>query len=517
MLPTDVSEMNGRWRTGSTWLQLAGALLAIAAVTLVMHVWLHVSNAATVSITYLLFVLLIAATSRLRVAVVTSIVAMLCLNFFFLPPVRTFTIADPQNWVALFAFLIVSLVASNLSAVAHARTEEAVGRRDELARLFDLSRDVLLIPDGSEALPALARTIARRFDLDFVAIAVPSGDEWKLFDAGATSIALDDRDIAAAFADAQRSIEFDAYARTYAGHRTAAVNGRMIRLVPLRLGTKPIGVLAASGRPVEAGTLDTLAGVVAIAIERAHLLDERKAGELARQGEQLKTALLASLGHDLRTPLTAIRVAASNVKVSELTPADRLGQIDLILAEVERLTRLFENLLDMARIDAGAIATDARWTHPSEIVAVACGQVEQTLRGHAVEIAIEPDLPVRLDPRLTATALAHLLENAAQYAPSGSPIEVEVHVADDQLTIGVRDHGPGIASADLPHLFERFYRGCGANVRASGTGMGLWIARGLLAAEHGRVWAENHRDGGTRFTIAVAVAVKEIEAAPSPT
>jgi two-component system, OmpR family, sensor histidine kinase KdpD len=507
--------MNLRWRTGSTWLQLAGALLAIAAVTLVMHLWLHVSNAATVSITYLLIVLLIAATSRLRVAVVTSIVAMLCLNFFFLPPVGTFTIADPQNWVALFAFLVVSLVASNLSAVAQARTAEALGRRDELARLFDLSRDVLLIPDGSEALPALARTIARRFDLDFVAIAVPRGDEWKVFDAGARTIGLDDREIEAAFADAQRSIEFDAYARTYAGHRTATVNGRMIRLVPLRLGTRPIGVLAASGRPVEAGTLDTLAGVVAIAIERAHLLDERKAGELARQSEQLKTALLASLGHDLRTPLTAIRVAASNIKVADLPPADRLEQSDLILSEVERLTRLFENVLEMARIDAGAIATDSRWTYPSEIVAAARAQVEHTLKAHHLEVAIDPDVPVRLDPRLTASALAHLLENAGQYAPPASAINVAAHVTGERLTMAVRDHGPGIDRADLPHVFDRFYRGKTANLRASGTGMGLWIARGLLAAGHGRVWAENCRDGGARFTMAVPIEVKEPEPAGS--
>ena len=133
------------------------ALAAVAAVTLVLGRWLHVSNAATVSTSYLMVVLLVAATSRLPVAVVTSVVAMLCLNFFFLPPVGTFTIADPQNWVALFAFLAVSLVASNLSAVARARTEEAVGRRDELARLFDLSRDVLMMTDSREALSVLAR------------------------------------------------------------------------------------------------------------------------------------------------------------------------------------------------------------------------------------------------------------------------------------------------------------------------------------------------------------------------
>jgi two-component system sensor histidine kinase KdpD len=520
------------------WWRLGAALAVVAAVTAVLR-WLGVSNPGTVSTSYLMVVLVAAATSRLRVAVLTSIAAMLCLNFFFLPPVGKFTIADPHNWVALFAFLAVSLVASNLSAVAQARTEEAVGRRDELARLFDLSRDVLMMTDSPEALAVLARSVARRFDLDLVAVALPYEGDWNVFEAGDGHVDLDRQELTKALASAQVSLEFDAHARTYAGHRTMTVEGRDIRLVPLRVGTKPIGILAAAGRPVEAGTLDALAGVVAIAIERAQFLEERKASELTRQSEQLKTALLASLGHDLRTPLTAIRVAASNIVAPGLTPEERAGQSELILTEVERLTRLFENTLEMARIDAGAVATESRWTHPSEIVAAARDQVEHTLAGHQVTVSIEQDVPVRLDPRLTATALAHLLENAAQYTPAGSTIDVTVRTekaraselppkggsherltegeatggfrlqAEGQLTIAIRDHGPGIAPADLPHVFERFYRGAAAKARASGTGMGLWIVRGLLAVEQGRVWAENCPDGGARFTIVVPAAMKD--------
>jgi two-component system, OmpR family, sensor histidine kinase KdpD len=536
------------------WRRLGAALALLAVVTAILRS-LGVSNASTVSTSYLMVVLLAAATSRLLVAVVTSLAAMLGLNFFFLPPVGTFTIADPHNLVALFAFLTVSLVASNLSAVAHARTAEAVSRRDELARLFDLSRDVLMMTDSPEALAVLARSVARRFDLGFVAVALPHESDWNVFEAGAGHVDLDRRELTNALASAQASLEFDAHARTYAGHRTMTVDDRDVRLVPLRVGTKPIGILAAAGRPVEAGTLDALAGVVAIAIERAQFLEERKASELTRQSEQLKTALLASLGHDLRTPLTAIRVAASNIVAPGLTSEDRGGQSELILTEVERLTRLFENTLEMARIDAGAVATESRWTHPSEIVAAARDQVEHTLAGNRVTVSIDKDEPVRLDPRLTASALAHLLENAAQYAPAGSTIDLTVRMldkggqlppeggshegmgqegmgherlggedtsggfrlqaegqllqAEGQLTIAVRDHGPGIAPADLPHVFERFYRGSAAKARASGTGMGLWIVRGLLAVEQGRVWAENCPDGGARFTIAVPAAMKE--------
>ena len=475
--------------------------------TLVYVWWLHVTNATTVALTFLLVVLVTAATSKLRDAVVTSVAAMLCFNFFFLPPVGTWTIADPQNWVALFVFVAVSLVASRLSHVARARTDEAIVRRDELARLFDLSRDVLAMTASPDAVSHLARAIARRFDLEYVALALPGSDGWSIAAAGGRAVLLDEHQLTDVFDGAARSLEFDARARTYAGHRSVDADGRTVRLVPLRVGTRPVGLLAASGRPIEPGTLDTLAGVVAIAIERMQFLEERKTAELTRQSEELKTALLASLGHDLRTPLTAIRVAAGSLKASWLTGGERAEQSDVILSEVERLTRLFHNVLEMARIDAGAIAKEPRWTHPAEVVAAARDQVAHTLREHRVVVTTEPDVPVQLDARLTASALAHVLENAAQYAPRGTSIEVTTDLTEAGLVIRVRDHGPGLPAVDLPHVFDRFYRGAASRTRASGSGMGLWIARGLLAAEQGRIWAENCSDGGARFTISVPVSV----------
>ena len=486
----------------------AMGITAVAAVTFAYVRVLDVSNATTVALSFLLVVLLVAATSRLWTAVATSIAAMLLFNFFFLPPVGTLTIADPQNWVALFAFLAVSLVASNLSSAARARAQEALVRRDEMTRLFDLSRDVLLMTDSREAIAQLARSIARRFDLSYVAICLPGSLGWDIAEGGAMSLALDQSQLQLAFAGATHTLEFDARQRTYSGHRTMAVDGQVVSIVPLRLGTKPVGLLAAAGRPVDPGSLDVLAGVVAIAIERVQFLQERKAAELARQSEELKSALLASLGHDLRTPLTAIRVAASNLQASWLSEAERREQSQLVLAEVERLTRLFQNILDMARIDAGAVATELQWVHPAQIIDAAREHVEHALGRHPVEVAIETDVLVRLDPRLTSAALAHLLENAAKYSADSAAIDVHAGVADRELSITVRDHGPGISAADLPRLFERFYRGAQAK-GVSGTGMGLSIVRGLLAVEQGRVWAENCPDGGARFTIAVPVESRE--------
>jgi two-component system sensor histidine kinase KdpD len=361
----------------------------------------------------------------------------------------------------------------------------------------------LVITDSREAISILARSIARRFELEVVALALPRGHEWDVFEGGARSCPLDTRQLSASFAAARGAPEVDADTGQVAGHREVTADGLPIQIAPLRLGTKPIGILALGGRTLEPGTVDTLAGVVAIAIERVHFLEERKDAELTRQSEALKSTLLASLGHDLRTPLTAIRVAATNVKSPWTSENDRIDQSDLILSEVERLTRLFQNVVEMARINAGPIATEPRLVHPSEIVAAARNQVEHTLQSHPVEVHVDADVPVRVDPRLTATAVAHLLENAAQYAPAGTAIHVSAGRYDDELRVTVRDHGPGIDPADLPHLFDRFYRGSAAKSRASGTGMGLWIARGLLAAERGRVWADNAPDGGATFTIAV--------------
>ncbi|MFA5909114.1 MAG: DUF4118 domain-containing protein [Vicinamibacterales bacterium] len=490
--------------------RLAGGAGGIAGATVVYARWLQVSNTTTVAMTFLLIVLVVAATSRFWVAAVTSVLAMLSFNYFFLPPVGTWTVADPQNWVALFAFLAVSLVASNLSSQARARTHEARSRRDEVARLFDLSREVLLTTEGREAISALARSIARRFDLAYVAIALPRGAEWELFEAGPLTIALDTNPLSLAFAGAQGGLEFDAYERTYSGHRTMTVGDHVVRLVPLRVGTKPIGLMAATGRPVEPGTLDALAAVVAIAIERASLLDERKAAEVARRGEELKTTLLASLGHDLRTPLTAIRVAASNLQSPDLGPDRLREQSTLILEEAERLGRLFENIIEMARIDSGAVATELRWVHPSEVITAARGQVERVMQGHKVEVVVDPDTPVMIDPRLTASAIAHVLENAAQYAPAQSVIAVHTAVTAEGLVVSIRDHGPGIAPADLPRLFDRFYRGGAAKAHTSGTGMGLSIARGLLAAEQGRIWGENCADGGAQFTMVVPAEARPL-------
>jgi two-component system sensor histidine kinase KdpD len=192
----------------------------------------------------------------------------------------------------------------------------------------------------------------------------------------------------------------------------------------------------------------------------------------------------------------------STLGAPSLTELQRAGQVDLAITALGRLTRLLMNVLEMTRIDAGGIAPSSRWVQPLEVIQAARSQSEYTLRGHLIAIVDRSkNREVHLDPRLLATALAHVLENAAQYSSDGSTITVTHEVMTDGLRLAVEDEGEGIAAADLPHLFERFYRGSQSSRYDAGTGMGLAIVQGLLALQGGRVWAENRAEGGARFSL----------------
>ncbi len=484
---------------------LLASAAAIAATTLLLRGIPDLSP-TTVALALLLIVLGVSTVGRLRVAIVVSVGAMLTLNFFFLPPVGTFTIADPQNWIALFAFLVVAVIASNLSAAVQDRAREAIDRRNEVTRLFDLTRDVLLTTETAGAVDALARHVARRFDLARVAVCLPGDGGWRIHQGGSEEIAIDAATMNTAFAQARGTVEFDARQRAYGGHTTVG-EGRGVTIVPLRHGTKAIGLLAAAAPALDIGTLDAVAGVAAIAIERVQFLAEREAAELVRQKADLAATLLASISHDLRTPLTAVSVAVENLR-GELSPEDRRAQAGAAAAELDRLTRLVQDILDMAQIDAAAIRIDRQWVAAADVVDAAMAHVRHALEGHALRVEAGNDSETDIDPRLVSAALSHVLENAALYSPRDQEILVQAAVDADGLHVSVTDQGPGLDPAELEHLFERFYRGQSARRVTFGTGMGLSITRGLLAACGGRVWAENVPGGGARFSIAVPGPVR---------
>lgn len=229
---------------------------------------------------------------------------------------------------------------------------------------------------------------------------------------------------------------------------------------------------------------------------------EREAAELDRQRADLASTLLTSLSHDLRTPLTAVRVAVANLE-GDLLPGERAAQAAVAAAELERLTRLFEDILAMARIDAAAVDVDRQWVTAADVVDAAAAHVRPILSRRHVDLRAAADRVVQIDPRATSVALSYLLENAAKYSPADRDIVVEATVDDGGLRISVTDGGPGLEADEIDRVFDRFFRGRAARRSGPGSGMGLAISRGLLAAIGGQVWAENGPGGGARFTIAV--------------
>ena len=494
-----------QWRRDT--LVAAAGLAAIVAVVVLLRAVQDRPNTTIAALLFLLVVLATATSAHLRVSIGTSVAAMLAFNYFLLPPFHTLTIADPQNWVALFVFVIVAVIASQLSAAVRERAGEAEARKQEVTRLFDLSRDILLTTDSERAIADVARYVARRFELGTIAICLPSAAGWDVHQGGERSVEPTREQLDHALARLRGPLEYDARQRAYGGHLVGSGHGSTATLVPLRVGTKPVGILATLGGQLDVGTLDALGGVVAIAIERAHFLAERKKAEAVSQRADLASALLASFSHDLRTPVTAVRAAVSNLQDLALAPDERRTQAQVALQELDRLTRLFQDILDMARIDAAAVNPDRQWVSPADVVDAAAAQVALAVAEHNLQIAAEDGTEIQIDPRLTSTALAHVLENAGHYAPKGTSIVVRAWTESDGAHFVVRDYGPGLDASDLDHVFEPFYRGPKTR-HATGTGLGLAITRGLLAAEGGRIWCENVPDGGAQFTIMVPSPVR---------
>jgi two-component system sensor histidine kinase KdpD len=456
-------------------------------------------------------VLFTASTGSLPAAVVVSLAATLAFNFFFLPPIGTLTIADPHSWVALAAFLVVSIVASHLSTSARQRAREALERRSELTRLFDLHAGRPADHRARGRHDATARHVARRFELESVAICLPSpAGGWNVHRGGTDAPPIPEAELDRALAGARGTLEFDATTRAYGGQRTlASDSGRSLRLVPIRLGTRAIGLLAVGGRELEAGTLDAIAGIVAIAVERSQFLEERRRAELTAQRAELSSALLAALGHDLRTPLTAVRVALTNVLDPSQPEALRKDQASLAMQELERLNRLFQEILDMARIETRTVQADRQWVTGADVIEAALAHAAHASAGHHVRVEADDAMLVEIDPRLTSVAVAHLIENAAHYSPVGSVIEIRGSTDAEGLHLSVTDQGPGLSPAEIDRLFEPFFRGNVAQHMTAGTGMGLSITRGLLAAQGGRVWAENLAPRGARFSIVVPARIQK--------
>jgi len=466
-------------------LRFAAALLLVAAVLAVYH-WAIAVNTVTAALTLLLAILLISTLWGLAEATVASIAAVLGFNYFFLEPIGTLTIQDPQNIVAFLAFLITAVTASQLSGYARRRTAEAEGRRLEMERLYALVQSMMLRGSARNTASEFVQDVMQVFGCSAAAFYyLPGGD---VFRSGPLSGAAGDADLRAAAEAPEGSVD----------------RQRGIAIAPVRLGVRSLGSMALMVAPPAAlpseQTLRAIGNLAAIAIERARAFDEASRSESARQGEALKTALLDSLAHDIKTPLTSIKAAVTSLLGG--APANQRELLTIIDEEADRLNRLAAEVVAMARIEAGKLHLEKRPVAAAEIVSNALNALPADARPVTVNVAAELPL-VDADPEFAAQVVKQLVENALKYSPGGSPVVVSAERRDARIVIGVADRGPGIEENERARIFDKFFRGRRHRFDTKGTGMGLAIAKGIVEAHGGRIWVESEPGEGSVFYFAL--------------
>ena len=447
---------------------------------------LHV-NQTTVALMFLVMVLLTSAYWGLRYALVMAVIATASLNFFFLPPVGTFTIADPQNWVAMFAFLITALVASNLAERARREAEGAKQRRREVERLYGLSQRLLASENALELLNALPQYVKETFSVGSV-----------------VAMATDHLTVYRSSLDAQ----FEESVLRSTLLRGEPITQRGVSYVPLRLGMRTVGALGIAGAELSRETLDALGSLAGLAIERVRAMEALSKNRAEQEHERLRTALLDSVTHEFRTPLTSIKASVTTL-LSGAT-IDELGRRDLLTVideETDRLNRLVGEASEMAQLDSGKFKLDLQSHSIQEALEPALADAGATLEKHSVEVLVPSDLPkVRMDVQRIREVLMHLLENAGKYSSNGIPIKITSDVKGDKLVTSIADRGPGIDSFEQSLIFEKFYRGQHQRYTAPGTGMGLAIAKVIVEAHGGTIGVVSQLGSGSVFSFSLPIA-----------
>jgi len=515
---------------------VAGLALVAALVPLLSYA--HGSSGPlgpSIPLFFLVPVLLSSALGGLRMGALVSVVAIFMWDWYFIPPLYTATIYYPRDLLALVVFLAVALLVGNLAAAVRRRTAEALRRAHGAEALYDLSLALIARADLANMLSALTARLRDALDLEACAILLPDDREttWRTA-ALAGHIPLDLGVEQSRNAAATAAWVNDAGQISWLGQMagTGLRDGHLVRphvrqmraqFLPLRVSTRPLGVLELvykdSVTPDTDGArlVATFANGAALALEQVRLAAEERAADIARESDRLKSALLASVSHDLRTPLTTIKGAASSLLQEDVQWSDETRRVFLvdIDAEADRLSRLVSNLLDLSRIEAGAIKPSAEWEDVGELVDRVIGRLGLCLAGHPIVRELPSGLlAVRLDAVQIEQVLTNLVENAAKYAPPGSPVTVGARLADDSvgpaaLHLFVVDQGSGIPPSEQARIFEPFYRAAGAKRLAGGTGMGLAIAKGLVEAHGGRVTVTSAPGRGSAFTVVLPVPQDE--------
>ena len=492
-----------------------GYLLSIAAVALTALVakainMIFAQALGSVAMIFLVPVLFSAVFFGRRPAFVTSLLCVMAYNYFFLPPLYTFTIADPNNWLSFGALLFVGLIAGNLAARVRTQADLAAARAAAMTELYRYTGKLAGIARLDDILWAAAFQISSMLKTNVVLLLQdPKTRRLEVRAGYPPEDELDAGDLAAAAWSWDHG--------QAAGRNAETLPGAKRLFLPMRTCEGLAGVAGLQRQddrtlftPDERRLLDALLDQTALAIERSRLVERVDEAQVLAEADKLRVAMLTSLSHDLRTPLASILGAATTLIAGRNLYDAR--QTDELLAtireEAERLDRFVGNLLDMSRLEAGALGAKPETLDVTELVEASIERLTRRLSSHHVVLDLPANLPlVSADPLLTEQALVNLLDNAVKYAPPGSSIRLHARAAADKVLLSVEDEGPGIPPDALPHIFDKFYRAKAGDRRVAGTGLGLAVARGFVEAFGATLEAANRPErSGAILTISLPLA-----------
>lgn len=461
-----------------------GWIAVICAVPLITLLMLRIgTDASAAGLLYILIVVAATARAGSRAAMLTSVVCALLFDFYFLPPTGTLFVGGAHELIALGAFLLCSFVVGRVAEQASRQAALNDQRRQDVERLYALSQEMMLYEDGSRLLRELPRMIDRIFALDGVVLYVADQDRFY-----------------SSSAEMPMSIQASLRAMSFGHNPTLVVPGG-ITARALTLGLRTVGALGWRPSTLSREVSTAISAQVAIALTRASATEATARIEAARESERLRTALIDSLTHELRTPLTSIRAAATTLVEcggDELT-SELAAVVD---EEASRLDALIGEAIEMAQIDAHVVKVQLAPIMQRALLEQAADTSRAALAGHPVVYDIEgDDAPVWLDAHLLGRVFRHLLENAARHTPSGGRILLRTRRKGQRVEFAVEDSGTGIDAADLPFIFDKFYRGKGAQNtgKKKGTGMGLAIVRAILKAHGGSIEVVSQPGHGAAF------------------
>jgi two-component system sensor histidine kinase KdpD len=479
----------------SPLVRFAASVCAVAAITGV-YFRLASVNPTTVALSYLVTILVIATQWGIAEATVASVLATVCFNVFFLPPVGTLTIADPQNWASFLAFMVTAIIASQLSGRARQRHVDAIARQRDLERLYAVSRALLLTEDGVSIPAGIARNIADAFEL--TAVALYDHQSGTISRAGPTELpGIEDK------------------LRDVARQAVPIHDASGVIVTPIRLGRAPIGSLAVMGAGFSDTVLQALVNLTAIGLERARGREASTRAEAARQSSELRATVLDAVAHEFKTPLTSIKAAAGELASAAAAAAPKMnGELVAIIdEEADRLQALVTDAIQMLRIDAGDFVLHREHHRLASLVSETIKESGLRTEGHSVLNKVPADLIVDADEHLLRLALRQLLDNALKYSPATSMIEIDAidsvnatgatnATGNAAVQIAVRNSGPAIPEHEQRRIFERFYRGTQAR-HVPGTGMGLAIVQQIAHAHGGELTVSSAAGASTEFRLSL--------------